>query len=96
MIAYMFCEDPSSWYGYFLCTLLGGSGFAIIVAMQGYAVKRVPKMIRGIVLALIISFSGLGGIIYLQLSKLFYDSAPNMVFGLIGGCLLYTSPSPRD
>ena len=56
----------------------------IIVAMQGYAVKRVPKMIRGIVMALIIALSGIGGIIYLQLSKIFFTTAPNMVFGLIG------------
>jgi len=52
--------------------------------MQGYAVKRVPKMIRGIVMALIIFGSGVGGIIYLQISKLFFSSAPNMVFGVIG------------
>jgi len=45
----------------------------IIVAMQGYAVKRVPKMIRGIIMALIIALSAFGGIIYLQLSKLFFD-----------------------
>jgi hypothetical protein len=56
----------------------------IIVAMQGYAVKRVPKMIRGIIMALIISLSGIGGIVYLQISKLFFTSAPNMVFGVIG------------
>ena len=52
--------------------------------MQGYAVKRVPKMIRGIVMALIIAISGLGGILYLQISKIFFNSAPNMVFGVIG------------
>ena len=52
--------------------------------MQGYAVKRVPKMIRGIVMALIISLSGLGGVIYLQVSKPFFETAPNMVFGFIG------------
>lgn len=34
-------------------------------------------------MALIISLSGVGGILYLQLSKLFFESAPNMVFGLI-------------
>jgi len=56
----------------------------IIVAMQGYAVKRVPKMIRGIIMALIIALSAFGGIIYLQLSKLFFDSRIGMVFGLIG------------
>lgn len=52
--------------------------------MQGYAVKRVPKMIRGIIMALIISLSGLGGVIYLQVSKPFFETAPNMVFGFIG------------
>ena len=65
MIAYMFCNDPASWYAYFLACFQGGSGFMIIVAMQGYAVKRVPKMIRGIVMSLIICVSGLGGILYL-------------------------------
>lgn len=79
----MFCDDPTSWYAYVLSAFQGGSGYAIIVAMQGYAVKRVPKMIRGIIMALIISFSGIGGIIYLQISKLFFTTAPNMVFGLI-------------
>lgn len=84
MLGYMFCEDPTSWYAYFLSAFQGGSGFIIIVAMQGYAVKRVPKMIRGIVMALIISLSGLGGLIYLQISKVFFTTAPNMVFGVIG------------
>lgn len=65
MVAYMFCDDPKSWFAYFLSAFQGGSGFIIIVAMQGYAVKRVPKMIRGIIMALIISLSGIGGIIYL-------------------------------
>jgi len=41
-------------------------------------------MIRGIIMALIIALSGVGGIIYLQLSKIFLKTAPNMVFGLIG------------
>ena len=65
MTGYMFCKDPTNWYAYLLSAFQGGSGYAIIVAMQGYAVKRVPKMIRGIVMALIISLSGLGGIAYL-------------------------------
>lgn len=84
MGGYMLCGDPRSWYAYLLSAFQGGSGFAIIVAMQGYAVKRVPKMIRGIMTALIISLSGLGGVIYLQVSKPFFDTAPNMVFGWIG------------
>ena len=35
-------------------------------------------------MALIISLSGLGGVIYLQVSKPFFETAPNMVFGFIG------------
>ena len=84
MGAYMLCQDPTGWYAYVLSAFQGGSGYAIIVAMQGYAVKRVPKMIRGIVMALIISLSGLGGVIYLQVSKPFFETAPNMVYGFIG------------
>ena len=84
MTAYCFCNDPASWYAYFLSCFQGGSGFMIIVAMQGYAVKRVPKMIRGIVMSLIICFSGIGGIIYLQISKVLFDSHTNLaVFGMI-------------
>ena len=62
---YMLCKDPTSWFAYVLSAFQGGSGYMIIVAMQGYAAKRVPKMIRGIVMALIISLSNVGGIIYL-------------------------------
>lgn len=40
-------------------------------------------MIRGIVMALIIASASAGGVVYLQVSKLFYESNPNMVFGLI-------------
>lgn len=56
----------------------------IIVAMQGYAVKRVPKMVRGIMMSLICALASTGSILYLQISKIFYDNRPNMVFGLIG------------
>ena len=83
MSAYMFCEKPNGWYAYFLSVFQAASGFMIIVSMQGYAVKRVPKMIRGITMAVIISLSAIGGVVYLQLSKLFYESNVNMVFGLI-------------
>ena len=41
-------------------------------------------MIRGIVMSLIISISACGSILYLQISKIFFVSAPNMVFGVIG------------
>ena len=84
MGGYMLCGDPTGWYAYVLSAFQGGSGYAVIVAMQGYAVKRVPKMIRGIVMALIISLSSLGGVIYLQVTKPFFETAPNMVFGFIG------------
>lgn len=83
MTGYMFIHDPRSFASYFLSAFQAGSGFMIITVMQGYAVKRVPKMIRGIVMALIIAAASLGGVLYLQVSKLFYESNPNMVFGLI-------------
>ena len=51
--------------------------------LQGYAVKRVPKMIRGITMAVIIAISTLGGICYLQVSKLFFDTAAYMIFVLV-------------
>ena len=84
MTAYMFCEDPTGWYAYFLSVFQAGSGFMIVVSMQGYATKRIPKMIRGTVMSLICAFASVGSIIYLQVSKPFYESAPNMVFGWIG------------
>ena len=83
MMAYMFCHDPTSWYAYFLAVFQGGSGYAIIVAMQGYAVKRVPKMIRGIIMSLIAIFASIGTIGYLQLQKVFFKQHPNMVFGTL-------------
>ena len=52
--------------------------------MQGYATKRVPKMIRGIMMALICAVASAGSIIYLQVTKPFYVNRPNMVFGMIG------------
>lgn len=84
MGGYMLCHNPTHWYAYVLSAFQGGSGYSIIVAMQGYAVKRVPKMIRGIIMALIIALSGIGGVIYLQVTNPFLQSAPNMVFGFIG------------
>ena len=83
MMGYMFCHDPTSWYAYFLAVFQGGSGYAIIVSMQGYAVKRVPKMIRGIIMSLIAIFASLGTIAYLQVQKIFFNEHPNMVFGTL-------------
>ena len=79
----MFCHDPESWYAYFLAVFQGGSGYAIIVSMQGYAVKRVPKMIRGIIMSLIAIFASIGTIAYLQIQKIFFNEHPNMVFGTL-------------
>jgi len=56
----------------------------ILVVMQGYASKRFPKMIRGIMMALICSLASFGSIIYLQCTKPFYETNPSMVFGWIG------------
>ena len=55
----------------------------IIVSMQGYAVKRVPKMIRGIIMSLIAVFAAIGTILYLQVQKVFFHTYPNMVFGTL-------------
>ena len=84
MTAYMFCSDPTGWYAYFLAVFQAGSGFMIIVVFQGYATKRVPKMIRGVMMSLICAVFSIGSIIYLQVTKPFYESHPNMVFGMIG------------
>lgn len=51
--------------------------------MQGYAVKRVPKMIRGIIMSLIGVFAACGTILYLQVQKIFFKEHPNMVFGTL-------------
>ena len=51
--------------------------------MQGYAVKRVPKMIRGIIMSLIAAFASIGTILYLQIQKIFFHTYPNMVFGTL-------------
>lgn len=44
-----------------------GSGFAINVTMLAYLAKRIPKMIRGMTIAVIAVMSCVGSIIYLQL-----------------------------
>ena len=80
----MMVQDASGWYAYFLTAFLSGSGNAIIAAMLGYAVKRIPKMIRGITNALFLSLSAAGGILYQQITKPFFETAPNMVFVWIG------------
>ena len=51
--------------------------------MQGYAIKRVPKMVRGIVISIIISISGIGSVTYLQVQKIFFDEYPNSVYAVI-------------
>lgn len=55
----------------------------IVVSMQGYAVKRVPKMIRGIMMSLIGVVGAIGTILYLQIQKIFFKEHPNMVFGTL-------------
>ena len=45
--------------------------------------KRVPKMIRGIIMSLIIAMSSLGSMLYLQLAKIVVADHPGMVFGLL-------------
>ena len=45
---------------------------------------RVPKMIRGIINAVIVCFASIGSIFYLQTSKPFFSTYANMVFGMMG------------
>ena len=45
--------------------------------------KRVPKMIRGITMAMIMALSNAGGVVYQQISKIFYQTSPGMVYLLI-------------
>ena len=88
--AYYFVEDPRSWFAYVLAAFLTGTGAAVIVVLQGYAVKRVPKAIRGITMAFIIAISAAGAILYLQISKIYFQTAPWMIFVLISICDVVT------
>ena len=78
--SYYFVKEPNTAFAYILAIFLNGVGSAVIVILQGYAVKRVPKMIRGITMAFMIAVASTGGIIYLQITKLFYTTAPWMIF----------------
>lgn len=69
MVAYCFVKDPRSWYAYICVCFLAGSGVSVIVSMMAYLSKRLPKMIRGMMVALIAVSSSVGSIIYLQLQK---------------------------
>ena len=82
--AYYFIKEPNTAPAFILAAFFNGIASGVIVILQGYAVKRVPKMIRGITMAVMIAVASTGGIIYLQISKLFYTSAPWMIFVLIG------------
>lgn len=69
MVTYMLVDCPDSWLGYVCCVPQAGSIFMVIVAMQSYLSKRTPKMIRGIIFAVIGMVSSIGMILYLQLAK---------------------------
>lgn len=64
MTLYCFVHDPTSWQCYFLTLFQTGSGFMVCVTMVSYLQKRIPKMVRGMVLALISVASCFGEIIY--------------------------------
>lgn len=53
MTCYCFIKDPTSWKAYVLAAFQAGSGLAIIVSMFAYMQKRIPKMIRGMTIAVI-------------------------------------------
>lgn len=67
MTLYLFVDDPTSWECYALSVFLAGSGFSVSVSMLAYLTKRIPKMVRGIMIAVVSVASSLGSIIYLKL-----------------------------
>jgi len=84
MLAYMGIGDPTGWPAYALAVFQGGTGYNTIVSMQGYVSKRTPKMIRGMIFAIIGILNALGAIVYLQLANyLFFKLGPNWVFAAL-------------
>jgi hypothetical protein len=84
MGAYMFIKDPTKWPAYVCAAFQVGSGLSIIVSMQAYLLKRVPKMIRGMVYSFVGACSCFGTIVYLQLEKVTTQKiGNNMTFGSI-------------
>jgi hypothetical protein len=67
MVGYLFVSDPNGWGNWSLTIFQTGSGFSVAVSMGAYLNKRLPKMIRGMMLAVISASSSVGSIIYLQL-----------------------------
>lgn len=67
MCLYLFVNDPTSVWTYLLATVLAGSGFSVSVSMMAYIVKRIPKMVRGMTIAVVSVASCIGSIIYLQI-----------------------------
>lgn len=73
MTLYLFVDDPTSWECYILSVFLAGSGFAVSVSMLSYLMKRIPKMVRGMMIAVISVASCVGSVIYLNLYSLLLD-----------------------
>ncbi len=85
MLGYCFIKDPTSWEAYALSVFQAGSGLSIVVSMLAYLQKRIPKMIRGMTMAVIQVSGSIGSILYLQLEQRLIDDGnrPYMVFGTI-------------
>lgn len=78
MTGYMFVESPTSWSCYTLAVFQNGSGLAVIVSMFSYLQKRIPKMIRGMTIAVVAVSGCFGSIIYLQVDKALSKGGTNL------------------
>lgn len=65
MSLYLFVKTPTGWACYTLSVFQNGAGLAVIVSMFSYLQKRIPKMIRGMTIAVIAVSGCVGSIIYL-------------------------------
>ena len=98
MGSYMLVKSPTGWGCYTLAVFQNGSGLAVIVSMFSYLQKRIPKMIRGMTIAVVAVSGCVGSIIYLQVEKalskggtnsraafsaMLYIDAINLIFLLI-------------
>jgi hypothetical protein len=77
MFLYLWVKTPTGWACYTLAVFQNGSGLAIIVSMFAYLQKRIPKMIRGMTIAVIAASGCVGSIIYLQIEKALSDGGKN-------------------
>ena len=77
MLLYMQVTCPNHWLGWVCAVPQAGSSYMVIVSMQAYLSKRTPKMIRGVIFAVIGMISSLGTVLYLQVAKVLVKTHDN-------------------